>query len=234
MIQQKQGRFRFGSPAGLAPEDRETLVPQLEGRPELNEQPLDGRGGLHVVSTPNLGRVFIKHYLRGGLMRHINERGHLWNPRSRGRREFDALQQAHAGGVRVPEALGWVDSGTVWVNCWLLLREESDARPFSALVREDPDHARTLLPAIADQVSRLVRLQLLHVDLHPGNILLDAQQLPMVIDFDKAHATNLDVSALIERYIERWSRAVAKHGLADAIATDFARHLRATDAPHAP
>lgn len=231
MVFQQQGRLRFGSPDGLPTASLAPLAAALDQSTDRQAQPLDGRAGGHVAEIPELGTVFVKHYLRGGAVSRIIDRGHLWNPWSRSRREHDALRQAREGGVRVPSPLAWAETSGIWVHCWLLMQAEPNARPFSALAREDPEHADSLMPAIAREVGRLVDMRMLHVDLHPGNILLDADEQPMVIDFDKARICPLDPDDLVDRYISRWSRAVAKHGLPDSLATQFAQLLPAAVRP---
>jgi predicted unusual protein kinase regulating ubiquinone biosynthesis (AarF/ABC1/UbiB family) len=59
----------------------------------------------------------------------------------------------------------------------------------------------------------LAENRILHVDLHPGNILVDTRPQVYIIDFDKAVTTAYHSSKLRQRYIRRWRRAVIKHEL---------------------
>jgi len=225
MIQQSHGRIRFGSLAGLPEADRTQLADALTTEAPRSHQPLDGRGGNHIVETPELGAVFIKHYLRGGWLRHLNERSHLWNPRSRSRREFENLVRVREVGVSAPVPIGWAERGTVMVNCWLLMRVLPETTPLSRLLRDDSPLVAKALPTVAAQVARLIHSKLHHVDFHPGNVLVGEDGTVHLIDFDKARLSAAPTQQLTEYYIQRWNRAIVKHGLPQAAAHGFSALL---------
>jgi 3-deoxy-D-manno-octulosonic acid kinase len=93
------------------------------------------------------------------------------------------------------------------------MEERPEARTFAELARTDALRARALLPQISDVVARLVEHRIHHVDLHPGNVLVDAEDRICLIDFDKTAHVTLTRSDLAERYRRRWQRAVSKHAL---------------------
>ncbi len=227
MVLQQHGRLRFGSLRQLPNDQLAALAKALQHDPGRERLPLDGRGGNHRSEIPGLGNVFVKHYLRGGLLSLIVERGHLWNPRSRSRREFEILHDMRAAGLRTPEPLAWAERGGCWIHCWLIMREEPNTVPLTALARENPEQAATLVPQVAPLVARLIHRRFHHVDLHPGNVLVEPDQSLMLIDFDKARTSSMSPDQLTKRYLRRWHRAVAKHKLPKFLSDEFARALAA-------
>ena len=59
----------------------------------------------------------------------------------------------------------------------------------------------------------LVQNKILHVDLHPGNVIVDPEGKVYLLDFDKGRIFRGSRQRLQERYFARWKRAVIKHGL---------------------
>ena len=67
--------------------------------------------------------------------------------------------------------------------------------------------------SVIEQISALIQNDILHVDLHPGNVLVDAAGKVYLLDFDKGSVYHGNRQKLKNRYITRWKRAVNKHGL---------------------
>ena len=67
------------------------------------------------------------------------------------------------------------------------------------------------------QIQTLIRHGIWHRDLHPGNVLVDENGMPHLIDFDKARYLK-NHHLLTEKYIKRWARAIAKHHLPPELA----------------
>ncbi len=222
---QKKGRIRFGSPQGLSEESLAALEKALARKPERSDEPLEGRGGAQALELPSIGRVFIKHYLRGGFLRHFIDRGHLWNTRSRSQREFQALHELRTAGVSTPKPLAWAETGGLWVHCWLVMREAPAGWPYTTVIRESPDTAKALMPKIVQQVRLLLDQQYHHTDFHPGNILVGSAGDVLLIDFDKTLRRQESTTKLASRYVERWHRAVAKHSLPQFVSDLFEKLL---------
>ncbi|MEN4902196.1 PA4780 family RIO1-like protein kinase [Luteimonas sp. TWI1416] len=93
--------------------------------------------------------------------------------------EVDALYQLRAAGVRVPEPFGYVHGV-------LVMELVTDADGFSAPrlgeVALDADQARDYHRALVREVVRMLCCGLIHGDLSPYNVLVDAHG-PVVIDF---------------------------------------------------
>ncbi|KLJ00373.1 PA4780 family RIO1-like protein kinase [Luteimonas sp. FCS-9] len=93
--------------------------------------------------------------------------------------EVDALYQLREAGVRVPEPFGYVHGV-------LVMELVTDADGFSAPrlgeVAPEPAQARDYHRALVREVVRMLCCGLIHGDLSPYNVLVDAQG-PVVIDF---------------------------------------------------
>jgi predicted unusual protein kinase regulating ubiquinone biosynthesis (AarF/ABC1/UbiB family) len=69
------------------------------------------------------------------------------------------------------------------------------------------------MEAVIEQVSLLVQNSILHVDLHPGNIVVDPTGKVYLLDFDRGGIYPAKRQKLRTHYLSRWQRAVNKHGL---------------------
>ena len=73
------------------------------------------------------------------------------------------------------------------------------------------------MQSTAEQITLLVRNNILHVDLHPGNVVIDDRRQVYLLDFDKGRIYRGSREKLKDRYIARWRRAVDKHRLPDML-----------------
>ncbi len=69
------------------------------------------------------------------------------------------------------------------------------------------------MASVIEQIVSLIQNDILHVDLHPGNVVVDATGKVYLLDFDKGTVYYGNRQKLINRYLSRWQRAVNKHGL---------------------
>jgi 3-deoxy-D-manno-octulosonic acid kinase len=205
--------YRIGTNRRLSPEHIGQLA-GVFGQPTLNSTSiLGGRTAVSTIHLNDLGSVVIKHYRRGGWLRRLVTRTYLRWGRPRCRIEFDMLQEARRLGIRAPEPIAFAYKGRIFYRCWLVTREIQIRSSLAELSRSDPRAALEVLPRVAEQISRLIEHRIWHVDLHPGNILVDDQSKIHLIDFDRARHVRWDRARLHGRYVNRWKRAVSKHGL---------------------
>ena len=73
------------------------------------------------------------------------------------------------------------------------------------------------MASVIEQISLLIQNDLLHVDLHPGNAVIDAAGKVYLLDFDKGRVYHGSRQNLKDRYLARWQRAVNKHGLPEML-----------------
>ena len=213
MIVETYRKHRLGFASPLGDESRDQFIDHLRKPASASTDPLRGRAQVDFLHLPEWGNLVVKHYMRGGLMRHFSQRHHFRGRASRGELEFRTLQSLHAAGLPVPQPLGWAESGRLLVQTWLFLTEIPRANTLAQIAQDDTAQAVSLLPEVGRLIDLLVDQEIHHVDLHPGNILVDEQQKLYLIDFDKAAHVANEGSELRDRHYRRWNRAIAKHQL---------------------
>ena len=191
----------------------ERLIGFFSQPPLASDSVLGGRDSISHHRIEELGPIVIKHYKRGGLLGRLIRRNYIRLGKSRSRVEFELLQKARKLGINVPEPLVCASRGLLIYRTWLVTGEIESAQPLARLSTEDEKRTRRVMAAVIDQILRLIRNRIMHVDLHPGNVLIDDQDRVFLLDFDKGKFHRGDTHKLRDRYIERWQRAVSKHGL---------------------
>ena len=204
---------RFGSLRPLAEKQLQDLVRLFDQPTPEAGSVLGGRTSVVRHMLDGVGPVVIKYYRRGGLISRFNEMTYLRIGKTRSQREYEMLVQVRRIGVRAPRPVAYAHRGVLLYHCWLVTEEVQQHRTLAELSLVDPKLAATLTGPVAAEIIRLVQNQLHHVDLHPGNVLVDRRQQIFLIDFDKTRRVRSDPAALRRRYLKRWQRAVAKHRL---------------------
>lgn len=198
---------------------------------------LAGRGYTGIQNLPGLGRVFVKQYAHGGVLRHLTG-GHflcIGSPRSR--QEYDMLDRVRALGIKAPRPLLFVTKGSFLCQTWLIMEEIPDSRNLVEVTKSEDgessefqeangDHLHDAMRKLSEQVVTLIRNRILHVDLHPGNVLVANNGDVFIVDFDKAVEFKGSVETLRDLYLRRWRRAVIKHKLTPALTEYMSYTLR--------
>lgn len=207
--------FTIGGMQKLSEASRQALIRELKKSPEAAANRMAGRMQPHIAVIEDLGRVVIKHYFRGGILRHIIRRTYLKTGKSRCRAEFETLTAVSRMGVNVPNPVAFASKskGFFFYHAWLVTKEIPAGVALAELSRSAPHRAEAVMPEVAAQINRLIQHRLLHVDLHPGNVLIDADSHVYLIDFDRARSGIKSRSRLAAYYRKRWRRAVVKHQL---------------------
>lgn len=161
------------------------------------------------------GPVVIKHYYRGGILRYINRKTYLNLGRSRCRAEYETLALVRQIGVRAPLPVAFATRPTAFAfyHAWLVTKKIPGARILADLAQCAPSQAESALPDVAKQINRLIQHHVLHVDLHPGNILVDQKGRIHVLDFDQAKTSMHNKEKMTRYYRKRWSRSITRHQL---------------------
>ncbi len=220
------GDYRFGFTHSLTTEQLSALALLLSEVPKRERMPLGGRGGVAIQKVDGLGSIAVKRYLRGGVMRFLNSRYYLRIGRVRPQVEFELLEQVRCLGVEAPEPIAFATRGALCYEGWLLMREIAEhgrLAETSVLERFGPEK---LINDLARQVRILIENKVLHVDLHPGNVLVDQSGRVHVVDFDNAAAFDGSERDLRDQYLRRWRRAVIKHSLPETLSELMAMELR--------
>jgi tRNA A-37 threonylcarbamoyl transferase component Bud32 len=182
---------------------------------------LSGRGGSGSVEIEGLGRVFVKRYAHGGLLRRLTAQRFLSLGPARSVREFQMLEFVRSLGVNAPLPVMYVTRGTVFYATWLVMEELQNTRTLVELSEDSSEEsARQLqvtMGALGEQLYTLIRNRVLHIDFHPGNVLVGTNGEVHIVDFDKARISNRSSYELRDVYLRRWRRAVIKHGLSPVL-----------------
>jgi 3-deoxy-D-manno-octulosonic acid kinase len=136
------------------------------------------------------------------------------------------LLEVRRHGIRVPEPIAFACQGRVFYRCWLVTRQIPSPLNLAEMSIADLTPALAAIPSIADQIRRLIQQGIWHVDLHPGNVLVDSCHRTYLIDFDRAKRIRSAPARLQHRYLGRWRRAVEKHGLPVQLAQQLENDLR--------
>lgn len=187
---------------------------------------LAGRGYTGVQELPGIGRVFVKQYAHGGMLRGLTGGRFLCGAKSRSRAEFDMLEAVRAFGVKAPQPYICVTKGSFFYQTWLIMEEIRDSRNLVQVSREDGDLLQDSMKRVAEQVLLLIKHNVFHVDLHPGNVLISKTGEVFIVDFDKARFYTGSSQSLRELYLRRWRRAVIKHGLSPMLTELMSLTLR--------
>ncbi len=222
-----RGPYHFFSREPLSDEVANKLVHLVRVR--LDEAPrgiLGGRGRSVTADVAGLGAVFVKRYAHGGLLRSLTGGKFLNIGASRSRTEFVMLERVRAMGINAPRPLVYVTKGNLFYNTWLIMEELPHTRTLVEVSTNEPEILDGCMESLAPHLRTLVTNRVLHVDLHPGNVLLAKDGTLFIVDFDKAYMYRGTEAQLRELYLRRWRRAVIKHGLSPILTEKMSLMLR--------
>jgi 3-deoxy-D-manno-octulosonic acid kinase len=230
IVFRQRGGVRFGVAerfgAALSEEGCVGLMNALLQPVPAGRDALSGRRQVVPAECPGIGGVVVKHYARGGATaKLVKNRYFRWGT-TRGQHEFEMLEAVRRCGVRAPEPIAFVTQGIVWYRAWLVMRRIDNTISLAELAAADEERTRKVMDEVTRQISLLVRERLYHVDLHPGNVLVDEHDHVYLVDFDKARRYTRALNELRDHYLCRWRRAVIKHELPEALSELMGAGLR--------
>ena len=205
--------YQFGTCTPLTELQMNRLIGFFSQPPPKTNSVLGGRSSVSYHRIEDLGPVVVKHYKRGGLWGRLVRRRYLKWGKSRSRLEFELLLKARDLGINVPEPLLYAHRGRLIYRAWLVTREIKQPQSLARLSLNDEKRTRQVMASVIDQISRLIDHGIWHVDLHPGNVVIDQNGRVFLLDFDKGSLYQGNKMKLRDRYINRWQRAVSKHKL---------------------
>lgn len=216
-MQQSIGKYTIGSNKGLSDLQLEQLQRCLNQPTAEASGTLGGRAAVAILNLASEGSVVVKHYTRGGLIRKINYNTYLKTSNYRCKDEFDILNNLYKAGLNVPEPIAYVVSGTLLYNAWLVIREIEKSQTLVEFSTSTPKKLPSAIKQLRKQVELLIEHRIHHVDLHPGNVLIGADNKLFIIDFDKANTFAGSTEELWKKYTSRWQRALTKHHLSEKL-----------------
>lgn len=208
------GAYRFGSTIDLSDHQMRTLIQLFDQPTQSVAATLGGRGSVNFTKLEGIGSIVVKFYTRGGINRHFNKHAYLkLGLKTRCQIEFEMLKTVRALNVMAPEPIAWACRGRLVYRGWLVTREVKQQHTLAQLSRIDQGETSRAMDFVAAQVNTLIEQGIHHVDLHPGNVLVDHKDRVYLLDFDKAHYSRKSSPRLRDKYLQRWQRAVVKHRL---------------------
>jgi RIO-like serine/threonine protein kinase len=221
----QSGSLVIVSDASVSEEQLRRLLEIVERAPDASTGGLLGRNTPFRGIVEGVGNVVVKSYRRGGWIRIFWRRHYLRLGKYRCQHEYEMYREADRHGVCVPEPVAFAYSGNRVYRAWLVTREIPGAKPLAGIAVEQPDRIAGLMDSVVSQIRQLIEQRIRHDDLHPGNILVGNGDRIYVIDFDKAAYYHGSKEKLARIYLERWQRAVRKHGISEALVEPLATRL---------
>lgn len=197
--------------------DYGNLINIISQPPQVAGNGLSGRASIKYAVLPSVGEVAIKYYIRGGVFGRINSRRYLKFGPTRGEAEFNFLREVRALGVNAPQPVAYIDKGRPFYIAWLVTLVIPRTVSLAELSLREEERASRLLLELVRQIAILIKARIWHVDLHPGNVLVDEDDNLHILDFDKAVRFSGSDYALRDRYLFRWRRAAIKHKLPEIL-----------------
>jgi len=214
MIQKRTiDSYCFGFSSDLTESQLRPLIGLFQHSSATPDSALGGRTAVTPARMDGIGAVVIKHYRRGGLLRHFIKQRYGKLGKTRAQREFELLDAVAKFGINVPQPIAFVYQGALFYRAWLITREIERPESLADLSLQDEEKCIRIMEPVIEQISSLIRHQVLHVDLHPGNVIADSDGKVYLLDFDKGKVYHGGRQQLKNRYLTRWQRAVNKHGL---------------------
>ena len=136
--------------------------------------------------------------------------------------EVDALYRLTGAGVRVPQPFGFFNGVLIME---MLTDEQGNCAPRLGELELAAEVARTYHGFIMRQIVRMLCAGLIHGDLSPFNVLVDAQG-PVIIDLPQAvdAAGNNNAFAMLERDVRNITDALGQFA-PELLQTDYAREI---------
>jgi 3-deoxy-D-manno-octulosonic acid kinase len=213
---------------GVISEEQATLLVQmiLAGCDVSARSVLGGRSLACSYQLPGIGKIFVKHYSHGGVLRALTAGRFLGFGQPRSQIEFEMLERVRAIGVHAPKPLAIIKRGALVYGTWLVMEELTGTRTLVEIQNNDDEELHRAMRGLAEQLMLMIKHRVLHVDLHPGNVLVTPEGTVYIVDFDKAHYFSGSAHALRDLYLRRWRRAVIKHGLSPVLSEMMSLTLR--------
>jgi 3-deoxy-D-manno-octulosonic acid kinase len=211
--------YHFGSLHDLTKQHLKHLTQLFKTHSKPVNSVLGGRSSVVFEEISDLGSMVIKHYRRGGLIRCIIKQSYFKWGKTRGQKEYELLQKARSLGISTPEPIAFAYHGHIFYHAWLVTREIKQHKTLAKLSLSNEKRTRFIMENVIEQVSKLIKNKILHVDLHPGNVIVDNRDRVYILDFDKGRLFHGKNTSLQNRYLNRWNRAVKKHRLPEILRT---------------
>lgn len=237
-LTKKYLHYHFGSLRHLSDDQLKELLTHFQKQSTTGTSTLGGRAPVITTIISDLGPVVIKAFKRGGFIRFFIKNRYLKCGKTRSQSEYELMHKLQQLGIRTPEPIAYVYRGFPLYSAWLITRKIKNACTLAELSRQDIKRVTRIMEKVFEQIDRLVECRCVHVDLHPGNILVDQDNNIYIIDFDKGYFSSAKKEKLYDRYYRRWQRSIIKHQLPVILEEMFQKRLQqyseSSDSCHVP
>ena len=209
-VDRDRGNWRVVA-ARLELGEMEALLTQARAGASAGEEVASGRGGARRIVLRGGKVVFLRKYLRGGMVRHFVRDLYLLRP-PRPIQELVATETARAAGCRVPivHAVAVEESGPFYRG-WIVTSAVEGGRSYIDVFAAADEAARgSLLAAAGSAMRDLHDAGVYHPDLNGHNLLVDADGEVAIIDFDRAQLAPPARHRLGEKGRDRFWRSLKK------------------------
>lgn len=173
-----------------------------------------GRGTTYFIKHEE-NQWVLRHYYRGGLIGKIIDDSYLFTglAKTRAFAEFNLLAKMYQHGLPVPKPIACrVEQTGVLYRADLLTARVENARDLVGLLQQGAIPTEVWL-AIGKMIAKFHQLGIYHHDLNSHNILLDDQQKPWLIDFDRGEqraTENIELQKWPQQNLARLLRSFEK------------------------
>ena len=205
--------YRFGFSRHLTDDQLKELVTHFPAQRAVAASISGGRAPVAITAIKGIGSVVIKQYMRGGCMRFILKNRYVKCGKTRSQVEYELMHKLRQLGIRTPEPVAYAYRGFPLYLAWLITRKIKKACTLAELSCQDINRVPGIMEKVIEQTDRLIECRCMHVDFHPGNILVDGDDNIYIVDFDKGYLSSSKREKLCDQYCKRWRRSIIKHHL---------------------
>jgi len=205
--------YHFGFSLELTDRHFQHLIKLFQKPSKISNSILGGRRSVLFDEMNTIGSVAVKFYHRGGIVRHFIKNRYLKCGKTRGQREYELLQKVRSFGISAPEPIAFAYRGRPFYQAWLVTKKIKQNQTLAQISLSNENRASILMKEVVKLTSMLIKNNILHVDLHPGNIIVNKRNQIYLLDFDKGSIFSGNKNNLKSRYMSRWTRSISKHKL---------------------
>ena len=185
-----------------------------------NINPLGGRAEIVIKNLPDLGMVVFKNYFRGGFISFFNKRHYLRCRQGiRPLNEILFLLEMKNLGIPVPDPIAAYYKGRYLYRGGIVMKYINSPYTLAEYSIKNEKKAKEIFyEKFYPVYEKIIKNNIYHPDLHPGNVVVSNEEDIFIIDFDKAEYFDGLPFYLREKTESRWNRAVSKYNLPSFLA----------------
>jgi 3-deoxy-D-manno-octulosonic acid kinase len=154
----------------------------------LIKSTIDGRGKTIEFEHEN-NKYFLKHYIRGGLVRKITYDKYIFNTLASTRpvREYNFLNDMNSKGLPVPKAVALkvTNSRFTYIADLITCKIENEGTLFDFV--KNKKMSNNLWDKLSITLEKFFNENVFHSDLNSKNIIIDKNNNIFLLDFDNSH-----------------------------------------------